>query len=465
MKIQRSQFKRFIYAAFGFSLVLLFLVGYFSYRATGENEENLARVLHTHEVLTEGEKLYTELKDAQRSQRGYLLTENQVYLNHFSASKDSVFALIPKLQRVTADQPIQQIRLDELTSIVNETFAYWEKTISLNQSRKRDNAFALVKEGVGFRLAERIGKLILEFKKHEQMLLAQRQADYLNSRRSRNLLAVGGGILAILLLSLSFIALRKLLEREQQLTNTLDQKVKERTRKLNKSLESLTKTNEELDSFVYTASHDLRTPIVNLMGLTQILKKSFNGNLSTKQEEFLRLMDASVERLDRTVKQLADIAKISREDLSIETVSFSTIFKDVLEDIAPLIEKTNAQIITDFEVSEISYPYAHLKSVLYNLVSNAIKYHAPDRRPVVKIATFHEQERTCLTVEDNGLGLSPKQLDKLFTMYKRLHDHVEGSGVGLTIVKRIIENHGGRIMVSSKLHEGSTFTMVLGPHS
>lgn len=460
MKIISENTKGFINAAFAFSIALLLITGYFSYRATKENEKNLGWVLHTQKVLNEGAKLYSELKDAQRSQRGYLLTENEVYLTKFATSKDEVYKGIPKLKKLTANQPLQQKRLQELASLTDETFAYWEKTIALSQSQQRDSALALVKEGIGFEFAERIGKLVREFEQQEQVELQQRQAEYLGSRNLRNTLGIGGGIMAILLLSLAFITLRKLLSKEQQLTNTLEQKVEERTRNLNKSLEDLTKTNEELDSFVYTASHDLRTPIVNLLGLQQILKKSFNGSLSPKQEEFFSLMGASVERLDRTVKQLAEIAKINREDEPVEAVSFSAVLKEVLADVTPLTEETNAQVFADFQVEEIHYPYAHLKSLIYNLLSNAIKYHSPGRIPVVKISTFTEQGRCCMSVKDNGLGLDPKQVNKLFIMFKRLHTHVDGTGVGLTMVKRIVENKNGKIMVDSISGEGSTFTVV-----
>jgi len=99
----------------------------------------------------------------------------------------------------------------------------------------------------------------------------------------------------------------------------------------------------------------------------------------------------------------------------------------------------------------------NLRSIFYNLVSNAIKYRHANRNPIISLRTYHEKEFIVLKIEDNGLGIKEEDYHKLFEMFKRLHSHVEGSGIGLAIVKRIIENYGGKINVSSKLGEGTTF--------
>lgn len=460
MKIISAKSRNFIYGAYALAMVLLLCIGYLSVLATKENEENIGSVLQTHKVLTESERLYSEVKDAQRAQRGYLLTEDEVYLREFSTSKDSVFKTITKLEKMTAEQPAQLQRLQELTSLANETFNYWQKTIALNQNNERAAALSFVRKGFGYDLVLRIGNLITDFKKYEEALLEQRNTEYVKSRRIRGFIETVGGVLALFLLTLSLLILRKLLEREKQLSTTLEERVEARTEELRKSLLDLSRTNEELDNFVYTASHDLRSPVVNLQGIQQVLKNSVKDRATPKELEYLRLMDVSIERLNRTIVELANIAKVTREHQLTEVLFFSDVYHDVLTDVAPLVEKTHAKIITDFGVDYISYPHAHLKSILYNLLSNAVKYHSPDRSPVVKITTFKDEGKICLSVTDNGLGLDQAEVNKLFHMYKRLHNHVEGSGVGLTMIRRIIENQGGKIMVTSRKGEGSTFTVI-----
>lgn len=462
MNILSNKVKDYLYAAFAFSIALLLGVGYISYLAIQQNEESVGWLIHSQQVLTQSERVYSEIKDAQRAQRGYLLTADTLFLAKFATAGERIYDNLNNLQRLTADNPVQQERLEELGSIIPQAFLYWDRSIVLKQNGEHDAAVDLVRKGEGRILIERAGIHISEFQQHEQMLLKQRQAEYISSRRLRNLLEIGGIVLAVILLSLAFMVLRRLLLKEQQLNASLEARVEQRTAELNKILDDLKKSNEELDGFVYTASHDLRTPVINLQGLQQVLKRSMTNNTTAKQEEYLHLMDTSIVRLNRTITELADIAKITRENLQSENLSISAVFQDVLLDLGPLVERTDATIKTNFQLDQINYPYAHLRSVLYNLVSNAIKYHAPDRAPYVRLRTFlNENGRSCLEVKDNGLGLDAGQVSRLFTLYKRYHTHVEGSGVGLSMIKRIVENQGGSIQVNSMPGQGSTFTVVL----
>ena len=127
-----------------------------------------------------------------------------------------------------------------------------------------------------------------------------------------------------------------------------------------------------------------------------------------------------------------------------------------------MIPTNEAEIEVDFSgFRKLRYPRKNLRSVLYNLVSNAIKYADPQRAPRVTVKTYMSTAANdcVLSVADNGLGIADKQLSKLFTMFKRLHDHVEGSGIGLYLVKRILDNSGDRILVESQPGEGSVFNV------
>ena len=129
----------------------------------------------------------------------------------------------------------------------------------------------------------------------------------------------------------------------------------------------------------------------------------------------------------------------------------------MLTDINGLVADTNASINTSFEVDAILYARKNLRSIMYNLVSNAVKYRSPDRTPEVQVNTYRQDGYVVLEVADNGLGIKPEQQHKLFSMFKRLHTHVEGTGIGLYIVKRIVENAGGHIKLESEVGKGATF--------
>jgi signal transduction histidine kinase len=172
----------------------------------------------------------------------------------------------------------------------------------------------------------------------------------------------------------------------------------------------------------------------------------------------MQMVQASTEKLLKTIRDLTEITKVQK-DISApsENVTFVEVYREVIPDMEALIKESRADIQTDFQMENIEYARKNLRSILYNLLNNALKYRHPERTPLIRIDTHRANEYTVLSVSDNGLGFKPEQLQKLFTMFKRFHDHVEGSGIGLYMIKRIVENNGGQIKVESREGEGTTF--------
>jgi two-component system, sensor histidine kinase len=225
--------------------------------------------------------------------------------------------------------------------------------------------------------------------------------------------------------------------------------------------QELTRTNIDLDNFIYTASHDLKAPISNIEGLMEALLDQLPPE--TKETAPVKrttdLILDSVERFKRTIDHLTDITKLQKENhFSAKPVNLTAIISDVKLDLAPVIQATQARLEIDIDgCSMVNSTEKNLRSIMYNLLSNALKYHSPDRAPVVQITCSQTSDYQVLSVQDNGLGIDLTQENKLFAMFKRLHSHVEGSGIGLYMVKKIIENAGGKIEVQSKVGEGSEF--------
>lgn len=150
------------------------------------------------------------------------------------------------------------------------------------------------------------------------------------------------------------------------------------------------------------------------------------------------------------------------EEADKESVSFKELLEDVKLSSKTLIEAYNACIYDDFSLAPaIVFSRKNLRSIIYNLVSNAIKYSSPDRSPEIHITTVVVEGYTRFSVQDNGLGLRQQDQQKVFGMFRRLHAHVEGTGVGLAIVKRIVENCDGKIEFESELGKGSVFHVYL----
>lgn len=232
---------------------------------------------------------------------------------------------------------------------------------------------------------------------------------------------------------------------------------------LSEKNEELTRINNDLDNFIYTASHDLKVPITNIEGLLYMLLEEMSEVCRSDKDvsEILLRMNISVNKFKKVITDLTEItrAQKSNEDEVVE-INFSEILDEVLLILRDLTDTTATTILTDFsECSTIFFSERNLKSVLYNLVCNAIKFASPERAPEVKVTTRCVDDMILLRVEDNGAGFDISQIDKAFSMFKKLHSHKEGSGIGLYIVKRIVTNAGGKIEVQSEKGKGSVFSV------
>ncbi len=225
--------------------------------------------------------------------------------------------------------------------------------------------------------------------------------------------------------------------------------------------QELSRTNVDLDNFIYTASHDLKAPISNIEGLLAALLRTLppESLASERVQGITAMMQASVERFKKTIGNLTEIVKLQKENSQQATqVNLPEIIREVLLDLEPVIRSSGAGVAVDVgNCPAIRFSEKNLRSVVYNLLSNAIKYRSPDRAPRVRISCRQTGAQQVFTVEDNGLGIEAGRMSQLFTMFKRFHTHVEGSGIGLYMVKKIVENAGGRIEVESQVGVGSAF--------
>ncbi len=230
---------------------------------------------------------------------------------------------------------------------------------------------------------------------------------------------------------------------------------------LQRKNDELTRTNTDLDNFIYTASHDLKAPISNIEALLAALLRTLSPDSleDDRTQRITDMMQQSVERFKRTIGNLTEVVKLQKDNSepSVE-INLAEVVREVRLDLEPLIRSSGVQLTVDLaDCPAVYFSKKNLRSVVYNLLSNAIKYRSSDRVPTVLIRSQRTLKHDLLTIMDNGLGMDPKRRDQLFGMFKRFHDHVEGTGIGLYMVKKIVENAGGKIEVSSALNEGSTF--------
>lgn len=226
----------------------------------------------------------------------------------------------------------------------------------------------------------------------------------------------------------------------------------------------LGQVNTELDTFVYAASHDLRLPVANLQELVHALTEQLppEARQGAQVEPLLTMMQESMTRFRHTLDQLADFTTIRPEGaLFHESVKLATVLENIRQELTPVLVATQGHLRLELTGNPtVWFVPKHVHSVLLNLLSNAFKYRHPDRAPVVQVRNYRESGQLVVTVHDNGLGLSAPQQGKLFRLFERLHTHVEGTGMGLYLVKKILDKAGGSIRVESEVGRGSTFIVV-----
>jgi len=224
----------------------------------------------------------------------------------------------------------------------------------------------------------------------------------------------------------------------------------------------LTRVNKILDNFVHIISHDLKKPAANIIGLLAMFETETDKD-SAKSRFIVEKLGYSANQLK---KMIDDLLRSIREEIAVEqqvvAVEFDKLYTEVAISMEQSVVTAHATVVTDFSnCRTIYYPYQDLKSILSNLLSNAIKYQFPGRDPIINICTDIVDGHPVLIVADNGLGIDlEKDSDKLFKKFQRLQNETEGTGLGLWIIKELVEKNGGQVKVESELNKGTTFRVI-----
>ena|GEM_PF-2507894 len=236
---------------------------------------------------------------------------------------------------------------------------------------------------------------------------------------------------------------------------TLEAEVERRTA-------DLIQYNKQLEQYAFVTAHNLRAPVARIIGLCQLINMDHSDAVETRSI-IGRLLNSS-EELDQVIKELNAILNIRTFSMEMLTrVDLDEEFDRVTQSLASEIETTRARVKKDFRaVRSITSIKAYIHSIIFNLISNAIKYRHPERDPVIMVKTEKLSDGVCLSVTDNGIGIDlTSHQEMVFQLYKRFHFHVEGRGIGLFLVKTQIDSLGGSIEIESEVNKGTKFKIIL----
>lgn len=462
-------------------LLLLILAGVMTVRMVQLNQAHNQRVAHTLEVLGTMASVGGDVTEATSSQRGYLLTRHPAFRQRYEAARAEAEDGARRLLEMTPDNPNQMAQLRELAEALGARSAEWDTTARLaDQGQFRT---AVDRSLIGLELSEDFRGELERTMLAERALLTERQA---NADRSSSWLlaySVGGLGLAAMLVGWSISALRQRaaqLERAndevRQLMGGLEQRVEERTA-------DLAEANDEMQRFAYIVSHDLRSPLVNIMGFSNELRdvQSHAATLVGRLEEqagwavtaeertalmvdmpeALGFIHASTTRMERLIKEILSLSRSGRRNLVPESIDLGGLFASLASTLSAQLNKAGT-VLEVGPMPEIESDRFALEQIFANLLDNAVKYRRPDSQPRIDVSAEQRDDKLRVTVADNGRGIAPEDHERVFELFRRAGaQDMQGEGIGLAHVRALARRLGGSISLESRPGAGSRFIVTL----
>jgi light-regulated signal transduction histidine kinase (bacteriophytochrome) len=233
-------------------------------------------------------------------------------------------------------------------------------------------------------------------------------------------------------------------------------------RALRDKSEALARSNAELEQFAYVASHDLQEPLRMVSSYVQLFEKRYAGQVDAKAQRYIEYAVEGAKRMQALIGGLLEFSRVGRIDEPVGPVDMGAALDQALLDLRSAIEESRA-VVTRGPLPTVTGNAARIAQVLQNLIGNAVKYRRPDVSPAINVSATAAEREWVFAVEDNGIGIDQQYLERIFIIFQRLHTRTEypGTGIGLSICKKVVEHHGGRMWAVSKPGEGTTFYFTL----
>jgi signal transduction histidine kinase len=476
-------------------LVVLTIISAGSVYLVNKARDDARWVLHTVEVENQVSLTQLQLRHAESAQRGYLSTLLPAFQADFEEAASQFTAALAQLRKLTNDNPIQRPLVDEMIPLSNQRIEEFRKTIELARTQHLDDAAQIVREGIGRDAMNHIDNLASQMRAEEDRLFVLRTT---NADRSQTLAAsltgIGSGFVVVLAGISIFLVRRSARARddaEAQLRDNnvnLEATVDERT-------SDLREANNEIQRFAYIVSHDLRSPLVNIMGFTSELEElrgdifrriaalgraaasaplvpadageteppleGEDQRLSQDFSEALGFIKSSIAKMDRLITAILNLTREGRREFEPVRIDTRELIEAIVTTVAHQAAEAEAQIRVA-PLPNITSDRLALEQIFSNLIDNALKYLKPGVPGDISIRGRTKLGFAIFEITDNGRGIDPKDHQRIFDLFRRAGTQDKpGQGIGLAHVRALVRRLGGTMSVSSELNHGSTFTITL----
>jgi signal transduction histidine kinase len=404
---------------------------------------------HTDQVIQAAQEARSVVIDAETGVRGFLLTEKTEFLEPYEQATKRVTPAFDNLIAIVSDNPAQVARAKKIHSDFESWVALAQTPLSLQRSGGDYKEF--VRSGNLKAIMDSIRSQITTFIQIENDLRIQRniatervsEFAYLSAL----LLSVALGCFFAFYTSRQFVLINKsyrVTKEQLESTNaTLEATIAERTRELQE-------TNQDLQAFTYSVSHDLRAPLRSIEGFSQALISLLGDSLNERAKHYVDRICAATIRMGKLIDDLLSLSRITRSRAPTRIVDLSALAKNVVEEIQGTSAGSSAKVLIAPSLNTQGDPDL-IRVLLTNLFSNAIKYSSKKQQPEIEFAKASTGIDGVFFVRDNGVGFDMRYKDKLFLPFERLHsdEEFEGTGIGLAIAKKVIDRHDGKIWAES----------------
>lgn len=482
MSLFSSNLARTTLALMAAGAFILIMIAIFSFLLVTRTQQNSAEVGLDRDVRMAAGTILTALLDAETGQRGYLLTSNKDYLAPFEAAKRLLPGELQSLRDSVAKAPAlggDVARLEELTA---NKMGELEKSIELHASGQTEQALALVNTNAGKKFMDE-ARLLLEriFTSADAQVTESLGAMESAARQLAWITALGGLSIALFSAAAFYIVSQYttslFLARQEvlALNENLEARVTERTT-------ALTRANEEIQRFAYIVSHDLRAPLVNIMGFTSelevgttALKSYFFADEPTEDQiltarraaeeeipEAVHFIRTSTSKMDALIGAILKLSREGRRELKRERVDLDALFGSSAANLQHQLDTANATFDIPEQLPSVVGDRLALEQVFGNILENAVKYLAKDRPGLIEVEGEESGGRVKIRIKDNGRGIEEKDLERVFELFRRAGPQDRpGEGVGLAHVRALVRRMGGDVIVTSRFGHGTTFEVDL----
>jgi signal transduction histidine kinase len=476
-------------------LVVLTIISAGSVYLVNQAREDARWVLHTVEVENQISLVQLQLRRAESAQRGYLSTLLPAFQADFEQAASQLTPALQRLNQFTVDNPVQSHIFDELLRLSNQRIEEFRQTIALAQTEHINDAARIVREGTGRDAMNHIDDLAMQMRAEEDRLFAFRTKSADRSQTlAASLTAIGSGFVVVLAGISIFLVRRSARARDhaeallRDNNLNLEVTVDERTADLREA-------NNEIQRFAYIVSHDLRSPLVNIMGFTSELEELRtdifkqiaalrraacseppalvgDGEIEPALEdedkqllqdfsEALEFIKLSIAKMDRLISAILNLTREGRREFEPVRIDTRELIEAIVTTVAHQAAEAQAQIRIE-PLPEIASDRLALEQIFSNLIDNALKYLKPGVPGDISVRGRTKLGFAIFEISDNGRGIDPKDHQRIFDLFRRAGAQDKpGQGIGLAHVRALVRRLGGTMSVSSELNKGSTFTITL----